>query len=513
VKGRAHYAALRDVGSGVGRTVNMGKCLAISMRIGSHPFHQSASFPQIEPASQGINPRPNSLWLCGRKGRQPRTARGLTAARTPMHLPRLLPIAVALLVAAGRCAVAADDKTDKAPAAGVVTMGPIEFYLAKGDADACGPGCNAWIAAEGKIDAGAASRLRRLLAKLGRARPPIYFHSPGGLVTGGLELGRLLHEQKLEVSFAHTVPIGCGKPQQPSCDTLKHSGKPVDAQLDPLVAMCNSACVYALAGGAVRHVPPLSKLGIHDVGLDPAAATPSRAAAREGKEIAHERIEDYLRGMGTDDGLFKAAFAIPFESKRFLERDEVVRFRIDRREFDESPWQLAVGQSTPILIKKFFARTDSSQVRYLEGAVTLNCAVGRGLRLGLLREHADVAGADSRPASIDLNGHRYELSDQSTSQAIIIRSTSLARKALDDIGDDATLGLTAADLARNDESAGSVTLSMRGFTAAFAKFRTSCDEAERTASNAWLQGVSGKTVPGSDVPGFGGLPHRRSRTE
>jgi hypothetical protein len=41
-----------------------------------------------------------------------------------------------------------------APNAALTT--PIEFYVAHGDANACGPGCSEWIAAEGKIDVGAA---------------------------------------------------------------------------------------------------------------------------------------------------------------------------------------------------------------------------------------------------------------------------------------------------------------------------------------------------------------------
>jgi hypothetical protein len=107
-----------------------------------------------------------------------------------------------------------------ASGAKAAAMGNIEFYLARGEADACGRGCNEWIAAQGKIDPGAASRLRQLLAKLGRARPPIYFHSPGGSITGSLELGRLIHDQKLVVSIGHTIAIGCaqGKPGETSCE-------------------------------------------------------------------------------------------------------------------------------------------------------------------------------------------------------------------------------------------------------------------------------------------------------
>ena len=60
-----------------------------------------------------------------------------------------------------------------APNAALTT--PIEFYVAHGDANACGPGCSEWIAAEGKIDVGAADRFRQLLRKLGTAGRPSTF--------------------------------------------------------------------------------------------------------------------------------------------------------------------------------------------------------------------------------------------------------------------------------------------------------------------------------------------------
>jgi hypothetical protein len=51
----------------------------------------------------------------------------------------------------------------------------IQFYLAHGDAGACGRGCDGWIAAEGKIDLRAAQRLRHLLARLGPGVPRFIF--------------------------------------------------------------------------------------------------------------------------------------------------------------------------------------------------------------------------------------------------------------------------------------------------------------------------------------------------
>jgi hypothetical protein len=106
------------------------------------------------------------------------------------------------------------------------------------------------------------------------------------------------------------------------------------------------------------------KLGIHDVGLDPEkpsptitttrttrttirtatgttttsirTATSTRAASLpEIKKAGHARLLEYLHDMGIDKELLTAASAIPYESVRFLERDELVRFGIDRREFGE----------------------------------------------------------------------------------------------------------------------------------------------------------------------------------
>ena len=74
---------------------------------------------------------------------------------------------------------------------------PIVFFLAKGEPNACGPGCQEWIAADGTFDPGADGRLRALLKKLGGRKLPIFFHSPGGSITAGLGIGRLMRERGL----------------------------------------------------------------------------------------------------------------------------------------------------------------------------------------------------------------------------------------------------------------------------------------------------------------------------
>ncbi|KAH2775447.1 hypothetical protein KXW38_002130, partial [Aspergillus fumigatus] len=43
--------------------------------------------------------------------------------------------------------------------------------------------------------------------------------------------------------------------------------------------------------------------------------------------------------MGADIGLFELARSIKFESQHVLTREEILRFRIDRRELAETPWK------------------------------------------------------------------------------------------------------------------------------------------------------------------------------
>jgi hypothetical protein len=393
---------------------------------------------------------------------------------------RPLPFALAVLVSTVGEIAAVTAQTSSEPAKASPTpvkaapMADIAFYLARGDADACGRGCSEWIAAEGKIDPGAASRLRRLLAKLGHRKPPIYFHSPGGSVAGAIELGRLFRDQKLEVSVGHTIPHGCDrdKPLDKSCEALKRSGQELESEFDQTIAMCNSSCVWALAGGAARFVPPWVKLAIHDVGFDPDKPSPRGAALAEGKRVAHARIQDYLRDMGIDKGLLTASAAIPFESMRYLERDELVRFGMDRREFGETVWHFADRPSIG-MSKRFFVRTgNGDQARYRNGLVSLGCGMGQEIRLAVAREH-DGEQKSGDAVRIDANGRRIALQYQTSSREFDIRSASLSADMFDAVGHGANIQVSGTD---RDGPAGSITLSMDGFSDAAVKLRKRCEE-------------------------------------
>jgi hypothetical protein len=139
---------------------------------------------------------------------------------------------------------------------------PIVFYLAKGEADACGPGCNEWIAAEGSFDPGAMARFRAFLAETRATKLPIYIHSPGGLAGFAYQIGRLIRRQGMTVGVSRTMPEECKGQDEKSCNALKRSGKMLTAELSPF-AVCASACVPVLAAGNIRQVLPGARVGVH----------------------------------------------------------------------------------------------------------------------------------------------------------------------------------------------------------------------------------------------------------
>jgi len=433
-----------------------------------------------------------------------------------MPSPRPLPIVFAVLIFT-ICAIAAvQGQTSPPPATPAQATGKpppmsdIAFYLAHGDTDACGHGCKEWIAAEGKIDPGAAQRLRQLLSKLGHRKPPIFFHSPGGSLKGSIELGRLIHEQRIDVSVALTIPRGCDhdKLLDKPCDALKRSGQELEADFDPDSAMCNSACVWAFVGGTKGFVPPGVKLGIHDVGLDPQKSLPAITTTRttrttirtaagtttstrtatsarvaslaEIKKAGHARLLEYLHDMVIDKELLTAASAIPYESVRFLERDELVHFGIDRREFGEMAWRLR-NKPAIAMVKRFFSRVSSGdRSRFRDGFVMLGCGFGSATGSRLIfaqeRDSSEQKSADSS-ILIDVSGQRIVLRTQVPSPKLDIRVTALSADMFDLIGRGANIAVSAIVSGQNDVPAAILTLNMDGYSDASVKLRKSCDEA------------------------------------
>jgi len=290
---------------------------------------------------------------------------------------------------------------------------PIVFYVAKGEPNACGPGCSEWIAADGLIDRAAADRLRGLLDRLGRRKPPIYFHSPGGSVEGGMAIGRLMRERRMTAGVGRTIPRGCDPtmPQDDTCDLVKRSGRELLAELRTARTLCNSSCVYALIGAAMREVAAGARIGVHEIALGkydglgmPAPLDRKSLSADQLKQLRAEeaRLARYVVEMGIDKALFDAASQIGHERIRYLSLDEIARFGIDRREFQESRWMADEGPPGPLAVIKFVVEAKGSEPKqYRTSRIRLRCGRAGEVAFELSRELASVG----KPASIAVSAH------------------------------------------------------------------------------------------------------------
>jgi hypothetical protein len=355
------------------------------------------------------------------------------------------------------------------------------FYVAKGGPNACGHGCDQWIAADGVFDAAAGQNLRQLLQKLAGKKLPVFFNSPGGYTVGALEIGRLLRSENLVAGIGRTTPAGCdrNKLYDDACKTLKRDG--VTADLDETVAMCHSACVYALAGAAMREVPPGARLGIHAAEIRPRVPVPAVIIAAA-KERADRGIDDYLHEMGIDPALFAEANAVPHRSLRFLQRDELVRFGLDTRAFGESGWHY-IERPRPAILKIYFVRTGGLQpagsLLYRNAFLRINCGNARSMSMAMgVEMTAHETGFRSRRFAIAVNGVRIDYGR--TAQTLIsstsryaLRATSVSIDAMAKVDDGGSIEILEP-IPKGDPPPAH-RLMMDGFSDAYGKLRKACN--------------------------------------
>ncbi len=290
-------------------------------------------------------------------------------------------------------ATAADAQSKPQPKKKLTGTPPITFYVARGEAGACGPGCSEWIAADGPIDNQATPRLRRLLLRLGATRLPIFFHSNGGSQTQALAIGRLLRKRGMVAGVGRTVPAGCGKLSYGECERLKRSGVVLEAELRS-IATCASACVYALIGGVTRRVPPGARVIVHSSRLIQRRADGSvvtlRATDSPRNRKLHAQLNDLLRAyiaeMGIGPGLYGAIMKTPNEMVYRLTRDEIARFGIDTRTFQESPWMRVDIADKEFYVGKFVTKSAGIQHNaFRTSVIQLSCGAPRGVKLTYAR--------------------------------------------------------------------------------------------------------------------------------
>jgi hypothetical protein len=314
-------------------------------------------------------------------------------------------------------------KKPTSPAKAAAASPPVVFYVAKGEPDACGPGCSEWIAAEGRIDAGAAARFRALLGRLGGRKLPVYFNSPGGLVGDALEIGRTMRQRGMTAGVGQTVPDACGLTgtTEVACLAVKRSGREVQAALNTARAQCNSACVYVVIGAKERRIAAGARLGVHSSKLTLQVRTNRPLTEDERKraqgllgrmageklQSAYDRLGRYITEMGIDIGLLEAAQLVPHEQVRFLTRRELAQFGIDRRPFVEDEWLAEDRASaTPGVVKMMYEAGEGRGAPYRLKFVRLACGGPEQIQVVYANEPA-FSRTPARPIKVSAQGSDF----------------------------------------------------------------------------------------------------------
>ena len=302
---------------------------------------------------------------------------------------RLFLLAALLLVHGEACAETPAEKAGFAPR--------LIIYNAKGPANSCGPGCDRWIAVEGKVDEGAAARVSRFLRDVKDTRRPIYFHSPGGSVRPSYVIARLLRSRKAVGRIGRTLATACagGTQVDAACLKVKTAGGEIEAELTTRNAMCNSACGYLFLGATTREVAPDAAIAVHNSRLTLVARGPFSAQQiadfkQQSMARADRERAAFVVSMGISRELDDLIKTVKFESLHVLTRAELYRFGIDTRPLSETAWTLEAA-SRPYIRKLAAAKqSDGASFRTMEWR--LFCENKDRARLMFVRESDPSSG-------------------------------------------------------------------------------------------------------------------------
>ncbi|TPM89692.1 hypothetical protein [Mesorhizobium sp. B2-1-3A] len=230
---------------------------------------------------------------------------------------------------------------------------PMRFAVVRSNAPGCEPNCPEWISAEGTIDAGTPSLLKRTLKALKGRQLPVVVNSPGGNVDAAVTLGQMIRKNKLDIAVGTTVFSGC-EPQMKNCRDNQGKGAEYFGMAYDSGAMCNSACPLMFSGGVRRVVGDFAYLGVHQVtttyrrekllyrttyrivnGKKKIISTKVVSRKNAGSYKTYEmskavekRLSAYLQGMGIGEGVFTTMKNTPASEIHQLVLENMLRMNL-----------------------------------------------------------------------------------------------------------------------------------------------------------------------------------------
>ncbi|VIO75453.1 hypothetical protein [Bradyrhizobium ivorense] len=183
---------------------------------------------------------------------------------------------------------------------------PMIFYVAHGPTGACGPTCSEWIAAEGSVQWDTYKRLIAILDRQGRRKLPLVINAWGFAdVNVAASLGRILRDRGIDTTAGPTEAAACNGKSREECLDLKRKGESLEAKIVTSRATCDLACIFILAGGVHRNLPPETKVAVNGSLriYNRFAPNVSEEQRKSLGTIFSEKHHKYLSDMGVDPQL------------------------------------------------------------------------------------------------------------------------------------------------------------------------------------------------------------------
>lgn len=175
----------------------------------------------------------------------------------------------------------------------------------------------------------------------------IALNSPGGSLTAGLDLGRIIREKGLTTWIGTKASV-------------------LNGDYPPLGGECASACAYTFAGGIRRHLQTDNQLGFHRFFVQGEIGISGAQGIDAGQELATKVIA-YLVEMGIDPRIFVVGFEKTAGEMLYLTPEQAIEYDLisatgygpfflepygagviaaaKRQEIERSPYDL-IGQTT-----------------------------------------------------------------------------------------------------------------------------------------------------------------------
>ena len=190
----------------------------------------------------------------------------------------------------------------------------------------------------------------------------VFLNSPGGLLSEGMELGRLFRR----LGFA--TYIG------------RQRGSGSEAQ----AGSCSSACVFAFIGGVYRFALPQSRIGVHRFSsVSPADADPDMA------QVISAAIIKYINEMGVDVDLFDRMSRQGKDQILILAEKDLQQLRVVNAGRRPAEWSIEASNGTLYL-------RGTQQTSAGTGEISFSCKDGEVLFRPAVEVSDDAAaGVDS----------------------------------------------------------------------------------------------------------------------